>query len=177
MNANTISLPWCSSGTNGIGGAGGRFAVGVWPLRRPGRGGGETAGPPAAAADRPEQVRMGFLIDANDLAVRGDDLGGEQVVDRHAELPDEEPDAAAEGDPADPDGTRVTEPDRQVVRVDCLRHLTRGEAGLGPRGSPLGVDPQRFLLGEAEHDPPLGRAVPGAAVPAASNGQLEAGVA
>ena len=50
----------------------------------------------AAAADRPEQVRLVLGVDQPDLAVGGHDLGGEQVVDRQAVLADEVADAAAE---------------------------------------------------------------------------------
>ena len=49
---------------------------------------------PAAAAQRPEQVGVVVGVDAQDLAVRRHDLGGEQVVDRHPVLADEEADAA-----------------------------------------------------------------------------------
>jgi hypothetical protein len=40
---------------------------------------------------------------------RGHDLGGQQVVDREAVLANEEPDAAAQRDPADADGAGVAE--------------------------------------------------------------------
>ena len=55
-------------------------------------------------------------VDAEQLAVGGHDLGGEQGVDRQAVLADEVADAAAERDPADPDRAGVAEPDRQAVR-------------------------------------------------------------
>jgi hypothetical protein len=42
----------------------------------------------AAAADRPEQVRMPLVIDAQQPAVGGHDLGGQQVVDGQAVLSD-----------------------------------------------------------------------------------------
>ena len=44
----------------------------------------------AAAADRPEQVRVRLGVHAEELAVGGDDLGGEEVVDREAVLADED---------------------------------------------------------------------------------------
>jgi hypothetical protein len=37
----------------------------------------------AAAADRPEQVRIFLLTDAMDFAIGRDDICGNQVVDRH----------------------------------------------------------------------------------------------
>jgi len=52
-----------------------------------------------------------------------------------------------------------------------------GQAGLGPRGVPLGVDLERIHLLEVENDPALGHAVAGAAVSTTSNGELRAGLA
>ena len=53
----------------------------------------------------------------SELAVGGDDLRGEQVVDGQAVLAHEEADAAAERDPADPDRAGVAEPGREAVRA------------------------------------------------------------
>ena len=143
----TTSLPCCSSGTNGIGGAGMTLAIvesssgaasasAMKPAIASGVAGrisipptigvdrvepeleaGRDAEVAAAAADRPEQVRIVLGVDAEELAVGGHDLGGEQVVDREAVLADEVADAAAERDPADPDRAGVAEPDRQAVRA------------------------------------------------------------
>jgi hypothetical protein len=52
---------------------------------------------PAAPADRPEQVRVLLSIDQQQLAVGGDDPGGQEVVDREPVLADEVTDAAAQG--------------------------------------------------------------------------------
>ena len=54
-------------------------------------------------------------VDAEHLAVRGHDLGGEQRIDGQAVLAHEIADAAAEGDPADPDRPGVAETDREAV--------------------------------------------------------------
>ena len=64
-------------------------------------------------------------LHAQDLAVRGHDLGGEQVVDRETVLADEEADSAAEREPADPDRTGVAEGRRQAVVCRGLRVLGR----------------------------------------------------
>ena len=73
----------------------------------------------AAAADRPEQVRVPFVVDLEDRPVRGHDLGGQQAVDRQPVLADEVADAAARRDPAEPDRAGVAE--------------AGGEAALGRR--------------------------------------------
>ena len=57
-------------------------ASGVEPELEPGH----DAEVAAAAADRPEQVRVRLGVDAEELAVGGHDLGGEQGVDRQAVL-------------------------------------------------------------------------------------------
>ena len=59
---------------------------------------------PAAAADRPEQVRVRRLVHAEHLARGGHDVRGQERVDREPELPHEEADAAPERDAADPHG-------------------------------------------------------------------------
>src|ERR671911_115514 len=99
----TTSRPCCSAGTNGIGGAGTTFAVVHSPF-------------PAATADRPEQIRMGLRVDLDDLAVRGHDLGSEQVIDRESVRTAQVPDAAPQRQPADADRAGVAEPCRKAMR-------------------------------------------------------------
>ncbi len=159
--ARITSSPWCSSATNGIGGQGMTFAIvdsssgaasaaamnpatsRPWRAgracrrdrRRPGQAvlePGRDAEVAAAAADRPEQVRVDARVDTEHLAIGGDDLGGEQVVDREAVLADEVADAAAERDPAEPHRSRVAEARREAVLGGRRRVLARGQAGLGP---------------------------------------------
>ena len=160
------SLPWCSSGTNGIGGAGhdvrdrrqlvGRgLGRGDEPGDRLGRGGqdqhaaddrleqvvqpelepGGDAEVAAAAADRPEQVRVRARVDAQELAVGGHDLGREQRVDRQAVLAHEVADAAAERDAADADRAGVAEAGRQAVRGGGRRCTRRRSGRSRPRRS------------------------------------------
>ena len=58
---------------------------------------------------------MALLVDGQDPAVGGHDLGRDQVVDRQAVLAGEEADAAAGGQAADADAGRVTERDREAM--------------------------------------------------------------
>ena len=55
--------------------------------------------------------------------------------------------------------------------------VARRQAGLGPGGPLVGVDLQRGHVAQVEHDPAVDRGVPGAAVPAAADGQLRPGLA
>jgi hypothetical protein len=131
----------------------------------------------AAAADRPEQVGIGLGVDADEFAVGGDQLGGEQVVDRQAVLADQVADAAGEGDPADADRAGVAEPGRQAVGVRGGGVLPRGQARLGPGGAALWVDVQRTQVRQVEDDAPVADAVAGRAVAAAADGELQPGLA
>ena len=83
----------------------------------------------AAAADGPEQLRMGLVVDAEQVAVGGGQLGGQQVVDGQAVPSDQQPDAAAQGEPADPDRGGVAEPGGQPVGA--------GGDGVGAGGQPV----------------------------------------
>ena len=55
---------------------------------------------PLAAANRPEQAGLGPLARLHDLAVGGDHLRRQQVVDRQPVLPYQESNPAGERDPA-----------------------------------------------------------------------------
>ena len=160
----TTGRPCSSAGRNGIGGAGMTLAIvesssgaasaaATKPaITRPSPGGPASrrrsrrplqpelkprhdAEVAAAAADRPEEVRVAARRPRGRLAVGGDHLGGEQVVDRQAVLADEEADAAAQRDAADADRAGVAEAGRQPVLRRRRRVLARGQAGLGPRGA------------------------------------------
>src|SRR5690606_38633289 len=95
---------------------------------------------PAAAANRPEQVWVRFVVDVPDAPVSRHDLGGEHVVNGEAVLANEVPDTAAEGEPADADRSGVAEAGAEAVPCGRGGVLGGGEAGLSPRGTPLGVD-------------------------------------
>ena len=90
----------------------------------------------AAAADRPEEIRMGLGIRAELLPVRGHDVGRQQVVDREAVLADEIAHAAAERDPADADGAGVAETRGEAVLRRRDRVGACGQPCLGPGGAP-----------------------------------------
>ena len=130
----------------------------------------------AAPADRPEQVGVVVGIDAQQLAVGGHDLGGEQVVDRQAVLADEEADAAAERDAADPDRAGVAEAGGQAVLAGRRRCTRPRSARSRPRrsGRSTSISSARMSR-QVEDDAALGDAVARGAVAAAADRQLEAG--
>jgi cytochrome c1 len=126
----------------------------------------------AAAADGPEQLGMRLGVHKQYIAVGGDELGRKQIVDRKPVLPDQEADAAAQGEASDPDRSGVAEPCREAVRSGSDRVLARRQPGLRRGGLALDVDVQTTHVREIEHDAALGDAVPGQAVAAAADGQL-----
>src|SRR5581483_3926344 len=138
---------------------------------------GDDAEVAAAPADRPEEIRMAVAVDLEDAAVGGDDLGAEQVVDRQTVLAREVAGTAADRQPADPDGRRVAEADREPMRCGGLCDLTRREAARCVRDALTGIDLEGGKAGQVEHDPALARAVAGEAVAAAADGELESGLA
>jgi hypothetical protein len=132
---------------------------------------------PAAAPDRPEEVGVRVGVHPEDLTVGGDQLGSQQRVDRQAVLPDQEADAATERDPPDADGPGVAEAGGQVVGVGRDRVPGGGQPGVGPGSAGRRVDLEPVHLREVEHDAVVDRAVPGQAVAAAADSEVDAGLA
>jgi hypothetical protein len=116
---------------------------------------------------------VGLGVGAQQAAVGGDDLGGEQVVDGQAVLSDQVADPAAQGEPAEADRTGVAEPGGQAVGASRGGVLPGGEPRLGPGGVVVDVDVQGVHGRQVQHDPPFADAVPGAAVAAAADGELQ----
>jgi hypothetical protein len=130
----------------------------------------------AAAADRPEQVGMRPLVDAEHVPVGGDDVGGEQAVDGEPELAGQVASPATEREPAEADGPHVAEAHRQAVGTGRGGELSCGETRLGPRRATAHVDLDGLHVSQVEDDASVDRAVAGAAVTAAAHGQWETGL-
>ena len=137
---------------------------------------GDDAEVAAAPADRPEEVRMVVRIGRDQTTIGRHDLDGLQRVDGEAVLADEEADTAAERQAGDADGAGVAERGGKAVRRGRCRVLARGQAGLGPRRSSLGIDMEPLHAREIEHDPVIDSAVAGDAVAAAPHRELHARV-
>src|SRR5690606_21423846 len=117
-----------------------------------------------AAAERPEEIRMRLGIDAQKLAVRGDDFSRQERVDRQAVLAYKVPDPTAQRDSANPDRGGIAEPGREAMRSHCHGVFTRGQTRLSPRRAPFDIDLQGPHVREIDHESPVGHAVTGAAV-------------
>ena len=130
-----------------------------------------------AAAQRPEQLRLGLRVDAAQPPVGGDDLRREQVVDRQPVLAHEEADAAGERDAADADGAGVAEARREPVLARCDGERAGGEARARPGRAPGGVQLERAQRREVDHDAAVADAVARGAVAAAADRELGPGLA
>ena len=97
----------------------------------------------AAAAQRPEQLRLGLRVDAALPPVGGDDLRREQVVDGQAVLAHEEADAAGERDAADSDRARVAEAGGEPVLARRQGERAGGQPRAGPGRAPGGIELER----------------------------------
>ena len=96
---------------------------------------GDDAEVAAAPAQRPEELRVLVRARLDPLAVRQDDLGGEQVVDREPVTARQMPDAAAERQSADAGGGDDAARDRKAAtrrrwRSRCIRLVVPASIGL-----------------------------------------------
>jgi hypothetical protein len=119
---------------------------------------------------------MAIAVHSEQTAVGGHQLGGQQIVDRETVLADTEADTAAQRAP-DPDRAGVTKPGGEAAGSGSRRVFARRQPRLGPGGASLAIDVERPHLREVEHDPTFRGAIPGVAVAAAADRQLEARVA
>src|SRR5690606_23099043 len=106
----------------------------------------------ATAPDRPEQVGMVVDVDAQELAVRRDDLRAEQTVDGEAVLARQEADAPAERDAADTHRTGVTEAGGEPMVASGPGVRAGGEPRAGPRRAAVHVDVERAKITQVEHE-------------------------
>ena len=121
----------------------------------------------AAAAQRPEQVRVLGLAGGHDLPVRGHDLGGDQVVAGQAVAAGQIADAAAEREPADAGRGDDAAGGRETVGRGRLVEDRPRDAAAGPRGPVRGVDGRPGQAGQVGDEGAVGGAETGHAVPAA----------
>ncbi len=122
------------------------------PRRRPGRRRpsgrpracelerGDDAEVAAAAAQRPEQLRVLVLAGVQVLAVGGHDVGADEVVAGQAALADQPADAAAEREPGDAGGRHQSPGDRQPERLRLGVDVAPQAAGLRRDRAPVRVD-------------------------------------
>lgn len=110
---------------------------------------GHDAEVPSTAAQGPEELRVLALAGPDALAVGRDDLGGQEVVDRHPVRPAVMGVAAREREAGDSGLGDDAARDGEAVRL-------RGPVDVGPRAARLGADGPRARI---DLDPPHRREV------------------
>ena len=131
----------------------------------------------AAAADRPEEVRVLVGAGGQEPTIGGHDLDGLERVDGQAVLAHEPADAAAEREAGDADGAGVTERGRKPVGRGRERVLAGGQARLRPGRPSLDIDVEPLHVRDVEHDPAIDGAVAGDAVSATPDRERHPGLA
>ena len=115
---------------------------------------------PAAAAHAPEQIRVVVLAGGDELAVRSDEVDGEQVVDRRAVLAHQPADPAAERQAGDA-GVRDDAADRGEPEELCLAvELAPQHARLGARRPRCRVDADALHRRQVDHEPAVAERMP-----------------
>jgi hypothetical protein len=114
---------------------------------------GDDAEVAAAAADGPEEVGVLLLARGEDLALRGHDVRGHEVVDGGAVLAHQPADPSAERQARDP-GVGDDPADRRQPEVLRLAvELSPEHAGLGPRGTGRRIDSDPLHRREVDDEP------------------------
>jgi hypothetical protein len=127
----------------------------------------------APAAQPPEQIGLGGLVDTQPPAVGGDQLVRLHVVARQAEPAREPAHAAAEREPADAGVGDVSRRRGQpVLHRDAVERAEQRPA-LHPRATALGVDADAAHRRQVDRQAALRDAQPEHAVPSAAHADLE----
>ncbi len=95
---------------------------------------------PAAAADRPEQVRVGFPARRPNLAIGGDDLHFDQLVDGEPETARQVSESTTEGQAGHPGLRHEAEGGGQPMLLGGPVHIAEKTAGANVNQSLLGID-------------------------------------
>ena len=127
----------------------------------------------AAAAQRPEQVGVLVGARAHTAAVGEDDLGGDEVVDRHAVAAALVGDAAVERQPGDAGLGDDPAGGGQAKRRGHLVDVGPGRAALNVHGARGGVEAHAAHLREIDDQAVVAHGSAGHVVPTAANGERQ----
>ena len=131
----------------------------------------------AAAAQSPEQLRVAGLVDAEPLALGGDQLVRRHVVARQPDPAREPAHAAAERQPADAGMRHVARGRGQpVLHRGAIERSEQG-AALDAGAPARGIHPDPGHRRQVDHHPVVGDAHPEHAVTAAAHAELEVALA
>ena len=131
---------------------------------------------PAAAPQRPEQVGVIVCRRPDDVALRGDDLGLHEVVDRQPVLAHQPADAAAQADAADAGVAHDAARGGQPVRLCLVVDVAPQGATLDEGGARDGVDRDGAHRREVDDDAAVAHCGAGDVVASAPHCDLEVAV-
>ena len=130
-----------------------------------------------AASQTPEQVLVLACAGGEELSVRGDHIGGEEVVDGKSVCPRQAADTAPKGEAGDAGGRDDAARCRQSECVGCMVEVAQGGAGVSAgRFVPWSTRTVRIGVMSITRPPSL-VPNPGSAVSAVPDGQVEPVVA
>ena len=132
---------------------------------------------PPPPAERPEQVGLGLRVDDPHLAVRGDELDLDDVVDGQPVLAHEPAQTAAQRQAGDAGRRHDAAGGRLPVDAGGPVVLVPGDATLGPGPPAARVDVDAAHQGQVDHQPAVGHGATGHVVAAAPHRDLQAAVA
>ena len=131
----------------------------------------------AAAAQRPEEIRILRRAGGDETAVRQHHVGLEQIVDGQPVLPGQVAGAAAERQASDAGGRDDAEGNRQAEGMRRVVDVPRRAARLDANGAVRRVDPHPFHHRQVDDQPVVDAAQAGAVVAAAADGDEKTVVA
>src|SRR5919199_907335 len=105
---------------------------------------GDDAEVPAASSNRPEEVFVLLNAGRQQLSIRGDYIGREQIVAGKPVFTIKPSDATSEGEPCDTGHRNDPEGSRQPEPLGLVVELAQREARLSFRGSSQRIDPDTF---------------------------------
>ena len=127
----------------------------------------------AAAAERPEQVRVFCCGGRHQFALRSDHLGGDQVIDCHAVATGEPPESAAENQTTDPGGGVNAGRHGQAVFLGLVIDVSERGARSGENPLSDWIDGDRSKAREIDHQRVVGDGGAGNVVAGTANTDRE----
>ncbi len=135
--------------------------------------GGHHAEIAATAAQGPEEIGMVVRVDGEELAIGGDDFGGDDVVAAQTEGAHEVAESAAHGEPADAGGGDDPAGGGETGVMTGGIELGPGDAALDDGGVALGIDGDLLHSGKVDHHAAVADRAAGDTVPAAADSEGE----
>ena len=127
----------------------------------------------APAPQPPEEILVLAFARGEELPVRGDHVGRDQIVDRQPEPAGQVADASSQRETGDARGRDDPAGRRETEGVRCVVEVAPRRAGIGTSGLVPRIHAHRAHLRHVDDEAAVVRPESGSAVPAAAHGQIE----